>query len=134
MRLRSVELEMPDRAAAAAFLQTPWGLLDAGTRGNTSYLRATSDQAYTIAVTEAPKKAVASITFAGSKAEVDAVFARVQKSDLKHSQWIASFDEPGRGAGFYVSGPEGEPYRFVVEQEKTAALPAERTQIGRAHV
>ena len=39
MRLRSVELEMPDRAAAAAFLQNPWGLLDAGTRGNTTYLR-----------------------------------------------------------------------------------------------
>ncbi len=128
MRLRSVELEMPDRAAAAAFLQNPWGLLDAGTRGNTTWLRATADQAYAIAVTEAPAKAVSSITFEGRKAEVEAVFARVQKSKLKHGQWIAAFDEPGRGAGFCVSGPEGEPYRFVVEQDKTAALPADRAR------
>lgn len=125
MKIRSVELELPGRAAAAAFLQNPWGLLDAGTRGNTTFLRATGSGAYTIAVTEAPRNALASVTFAGSRAEVDAVYARVQASGLQHSRWIEAFDEPGRGAGFYVAGPEGEPYRFVVEQDATPALPAE---------
>jgi len=125
MRIRSVELEMPGRTAAADFLKNPWGLLDAGTRGNTTYLRATSDQAYAIAVTEAPKSALASVTFSGSKAEVEAVYARVQKSALNHGPWVDEFDEPGRGAGFFVSGPEGEPYRFVAEKDATAALPVD---------
>lgn len=128
MRIRSVELEMPDRAAAVQFLQSPWGLIDAGTRGDTTYLRATSDQAYAIAVREAPASAMVSATFEGSKAEVDAVYARVQKSGLKHGAWVDEFDEPGRGAGFYVTGPEGEPYRFVTEKDKTAALPADRAR------
>ena len=126
MRIRSVELEMPNRAAAAQFLQNPWGLIDAGTRGDTTYLRATSDQAYAIAVREAPKSAMVSTTFDGSQAEVEAVYARVQKSGLKHGVWVNEFDEPGRGAGFYVTGPEGEPYRFVAEKDKIAALPADR--------
>ncbi len=128
MRIRSVELEMPNRAAAAQFLQNPWGLIDAGTRGDTSYLRATSDHAYVIAVKEAPKSAMTSATFEGSKAEVEAVYARVQKSGLKHGKWVDEFDDPGRGAGFFVAGPEGEPYRFVTAKDKTTALPAENAR------
>lgn len=128
MRIRSVELEMPNAAAAATFLQNPWGLIDAGTRGDTTYLRATADQAYAISVKEAAQNAMISVTFTGSTAEVKAVYARVQKSGLKHGPWIEEFDEPGRGAGFYVTGPEGEPYRFLAEKEPTAALPADNTR------
>ena len=128
MRIRSVELEMPDAAAAASFLQNPWGLIDAGKRCETIYLRATADQAYAISVKEAPQNAMISVTFTGSTAEVKAVYARVQKSGLKHGPWIEEFDEPGRGAGFYVAGPEGEPYRFLAEKEPTAALPADNAR------
>ena len=128
MRIRSVELEMPNAAAAATFLQNPWGLIDAGKRGDTSYLRATADQAYAISVKEAAQNAMISVTFTGSTAEVKAVYARVQKSGLKHGPWIEEFDEPGRGAGFFVTGPEGEPYRFLTEKEPTAALPADNTR------
>ena len=60
MRIRSVELEMPNAAAAATFLQNPWGLIDAGTRGDTTYLRATADQAYAISVKEAAQNAMIS--------------------------------------------------------------------------
>ena len=128
MRIRSVELEMPNAAAAATFLQNPWGLIDTGKRGDTTYLRATSDQAYAISVKEAAQNAMISVTFTGSTAEVKAVYARVQKSGLKHGPWIEEFDEPGRGAGFYVTGTEGEPYRFLAEKDPTAALPADNTR------
>ncbi len=128
MKLRSIEFDMPGRADAAGFLQDPWGLLDAGTRGNTSFLRATSEHAYVVAVTEAPQRALASITFAGSRPEVEAVWQRVQQSPLRHGPWIDAFDEPGRGAGFCVTGPEGEPYRFISESEPVAALPADRAR------
>lgn len=125
MKIRSVELEMPNHAAAAEFLKNPWGLIDAGTRGDTTYLRATADGAYAIAVREASASAMISVTFSGSSPEIEDLYARVQKSGLRHGAWVDEFDEPGRGAGFTVTGPEGEPYRFVAEKDATAALPAE---------
>jgi len=125
MRLRSVELELPDRAAAVEFLKDPWGLMEAGTRGATTYLRGTGDHPYIVAVTEAPGAAMAAATFSGSAAEIEALYARAKASGLPHGEWTGEFDEPGSGAGFSVTGPEGEPFRFVVEAERVAALPAE---------
>ncbi len=52
MHLRSVELQVTDRAAAVEFLKEPWGLLDAGTRNGTTFLRATAARPYVIAITE----------------------------------------------------------------------------------
>ena len=37
MKLRSVELAVPQADEAAAFLETLWGLLPAGTRGETRF-------------------------------------------------------------------------------------------------
>ena len=136
MHLRSVELQMPNRAAAVEFLKEPWGLVDVGTRHDTTYLRGTAGLQYVIAVTEGPSRAVLSATLIGTRAEVEAVWDRVRKAGLKHGPWIDEFDEPGRGAGFYVAGPEGEPYRFVAEREAApAALPADGARpIRVAHV
>jgi 2,3-dihydroxy-p-cumate/2,3-dihydroxybenzoate 3,4-dioxygenase len=125
MHLRSVELQVTDRDAAVEFLKQPWGLLDAGTRGGTTFLRATAARPYAMAVTEARANALVSATFSGSRAEVEAVWKRVGQSGLNHGAWIEEFDEPGRGAGFCVTGPEGEPYRFVAERDATAALPGD---------
>ena len=125
MHLRSIELEMPDSDAAAAFFRSPWGLIDAGTRSGATYLRGTENHAYVVAVKEAATSAFASATFSGSKTEVEALYAAVEKSALPHSAWVAEFNEPGRGAGFYVTGPEGEPYRFVTEKDVTAKLPSQ---------
>ena len=126
MHLRSVELQMPDRSSAVDFLKGPWGLVDAGTRGDTTYLRPTAARHYAIAVTEGPARAVLSATVVGTRAEIEAVRERIGKTGLKHGPWIDEFDEPGRGAGFYAAGPEGEPFRFVAEKQTApAALPAD---------
>ncbi len=125
MHLRSIELEMPNSAAAAAFFRSPWGLLDAGTRNGTTYLRGTEAHAYIVAVKDAATSAFASATFSGTKAEVEALYAAVKKAGLPHGGWVEEFDEPGRGAGFYVTGPEGEPYRFVAEKDATVKLPSQ---------
>lgn len=136
MHLRSVELQMPDRAVAVEFLNGPWGLIDAGTRNGTTYLRATAARHYAIAVSEGPGRAVLSATFIGTREEIETVCKRVEKAGLKHGPWIDEFDEPGRGAGFCVAGPEGEPYRFVAEREAApAAFPADGARpIQVAHV
>lgn len=128
MHLRSVELQVTDRAAAVDFLKEPWGLLDAGTRAGTTFLRATAARPYAIAITGGGSSAMTSATFSGTRAEVEAVWKRVGQSGLRHGAWIEEFDEPGRGAGFCVTGPEGEPYRFVAERDATAALPDDRAR------
>ena len=124
MHLRSVELQMPNRAAAVEFLEGPWGLIDAGTSNGTTYLRGTAPLRYVIAVTEGPSRALRSATFVGTRAEVESTWDRVRQAGLKHGPWIDEFDEPGRGAGFHVAGPEGEPYRFVAEREPSPAAAA----------
>ena len=136
MHLRSVELQMPNRAAAVEFLEGPWGLIDAGTNNGTTYLRGTAPLRYVIAVTEGPSRALRSATFVGTRAEVESTWDRVRQAGLKHGPWIDAFDEPGGGSGFHVAGPEGEPYRFVAEREPSpAAAPDENGRpIRVAHV
>ena len=136
MHLRSVELQMPDRAEAVAFLKEPWGMTEVGQVGATTFLRGTGAQHYAIAVNEGPTRALQSATLVGTGAEVEAIYERVCKAGLKHSSWVKAFDEPGAGAGFHVAGPEGEPYRFIVETEPAPeALATDSTQpIRLAHV
>lgn len=136
MHLRSIELQMPDRAAAVEFLKEPWGMLEVGTNGATTFLRGTGPHHYGLAITEGPARALLSATLVGSRTEVEGVYHRVREAGLRHGPWVTEFDEPGRGAGFYAVGPEGEPFRFVVEADPAPeALPADKTRpIRIAHV
>jgi len=123
MRIRSIELEVPDRRAAVAFLKNPWGLLDAGERNKTSYLRGSGDRPYVLSVTEAAEPAIAAVTFSGAAAELEAVRSRAARSKVRIEGETAEFDEPGRAAGFFLRAPEGQTFRFVSEKERSEALP-----------
>ena len=125
MRLRSVELEMPDAAAAADFFTRIWGLIDAGKRGATHFMRGTADHAYVISVSEAPARAIASVTFSGSKDDVARVYGEAQKRNVAHLA-MRDYDEPGKPHGFTLTGPEGQVYRVLAENEPVQALPADR--------
>ena len=103
MRLRSVELEIPDVAAAAEFLERLWGLMPAGISGATRFFRGTGDHPYILSLTSASAPAVAAITFAGSEDEIP-------NTDR-------SFDVPGGGRGYEVRGPENQNYRFIVDSK-----------------
>ena len=102
MRLRSVELEIPDVAPAAEFLERLWGLVPAGSAGATRFFRGAGDHPYILSLTQAAAPAVAAVTFAGSLEEL----AKVGRPDR-------SFDVPGGGKGFEVRGPERQVYRFI---------------------
>ena len=104
MRLRSVELEIPDLAPAAEFLERLWGLVPAGSAGATRFFRGAGDHPYILSLTKAATPAVAAVTFAGSLEEL----AKVGRPDR-------SFDVPGGGQGFEVRGPEGQVYRFITD-------------------
>jgi 2,3-dihydroxy-p-cumate/2,3-dihydroxybenzoate 3,4-dioxygenase len=111
MRLRSVELEIPDVAPAADFLERLWGLVPAGSSGATRFFRGTGDHPYIVSLTKAPAPAVTAVTFSGSESELQ----HIGKIDR-------SFDVPGGGKGFEVYGPEAQTYRFITENSKPAAL------------
>ena len=121
MRLRSVELEMPDADASVKFLTEAWGLLDAGKRGRTSFLRGTADHAYILSATEAPTAGICSVTFSGTRAEVEGVAQRAQAARVVH-QPMRKFDEPGESEGVVVQGPEGQVYRFIHDTKPVARL------------
>jgi 2,3-dihydroxy-p-cumate/2,3-dihydroxybenzoate 3,4-dioxygenase len=125
MRLRSIELEMPDRSAAVRFLEGTWGLLDAGSRNGTSYLRGTEAIPYVVSVAEARARAVAAVTFSGTAAELEQVRSRAAAAGVRHSAAL-EFDEPGGGAGFFLEGPEGQVFRLVAEKERVEPLSPDR--------
>jgi catechol 2,3-dioxygenase-like lactoylglutathione lyase family enzyme len=104
MRLRSVELEIPDVARAAEFLTGAWVLLPAGNSGATQFFRGTGSHPYILSLTKASSPAVAAITFSGSENEI----AKLGKPNT-------SYDVPGGGKGLEISGPENQNYRFIVE-------------------
>jgi catechol 2,3-dioxygenase-like lactoylglutathione lyase family enzyme len=125
MRLRSVELEVTDRDTAARFLRDTWGLLDAGERNGTLYLRGTEDLPYVVSVARANAPAIAAVTFSGSRPEIEKIRKRAAASGARVGP-IRSFDEPGEGSGFLVEGPEGHVFRFVTEKKRAKKLRADR--------
>jgi catechol 2,3-dioxygenase-like lactoylglutathione lyase family enzyme len=104
MRLRSVELEIPDVAPAAEFFERVWGLAPAGSSGATRFFRGTGEHPYVLSLKKSGVPAVAAITFSGSEEEI----SRLGRIDR-------SFDVPGGGKGLEVSGPEAQRYRFLTE-------------------
>ena len=125
MRLRSVELALPQSQAAAEFLYNPWGLIPAGARKDTLFFRGTGAHPYILSVSEAAAPAVRAIEFSGTAAEVAAVQARALAAGVP-LQSFAELDAPGGGAGFVVAGPEKQKYRFVAEVQPVPELPMER--------
>jgi 2,3-dihydroxy-p-cumate/2,3-dihydroxybenzoate 3,4-dioxygenase len=125
MRIRSIELQAPDRAAAVGFLKGAWGLIEAGSGNGTSYLRGTEDHAYVVSVAQASAPGVGAVTFSGTQAELDQVRSRASAAGARLGPQRA-LDEPGGGSGFLLEGPEGQVFRFVAGDERIGKLPAER--------
>jgi 2,3-dihydroxy-p-cumate/2,3-dihydroxybenzoate 3,4-dioxygenase len=122
VRLRSVELELPDVARAAEFLGGVWGLIPAGTSGGTQFFRGTGSHPYILSITKASTPAVAAITFSGSAEEI----ARLGKPNT-------SYDVPGGEKGLQIRGPESQNYRFIIETVTTAPLPDKDKPIQLTH-
>ncbi|ABP64275.1 Glyoxalase/bleomycin resistance protein/dioxygenase (plasmid) [Novosphingobium aromaticivorans DSM 12444] len=111
MKLRSIELALPDPGAAAAFMTDIWGLADAGVRGDTHYLRGSGPFPYLVAFEKAEDEFVRSTTFACSADELAAIKARVTEKGWPARTVVS--DDPGGGAGIIVELPEGTILRFL---------------------
>jgi len=111
VRLRSVELELPDVNQAADFLSGVWGLVAAGKSKETQFFRGSGTHPYILSITKSSTPAVSAITFSGSADEVG-----------KLGRPNTSYDMPGGGKGLEIRGPEAQNYRFIVESSPVAAL------------
>src|SRR5258708_15767350 len=125
MRLRSVELEVPDRESAVRFFRDTWGVLEEGDRNGISYLRGGEDIPYVVSVTQASEPTLAAITFSGSKPELAKIRKRAAAAGAPLGP-MRAFDEPGGGTGYLVQGPEGHVFRFVTERKRAKKLRPDR--------
>jgi catechol 2,3-dioxygenase-like lactoylglutathione lyase family enzyme len=125
MRLRSVELMVPQAAAAAQFLENVWGLVPAGAAGSkpggTRFFRGTGDHPYILSITDAKAPGVTAVTLAGSPDEIMQAKARASRAQAS-VRAVAQFDVPGGGEGFIVQGPEGQIYQLIAETARPAPL------------
>jgi 2,3-dihydroxy-p-cumate/2,3-dihydroxybenzoate 3,4-dioxygenase len=129
MRLRSVDLMVPQAGASVPFLENVWGLVAAGATGTksggTQFFRGTGEHPYILSLTDAKAPGVAAITLAAPPEEIAQAKARASGAGVA-VRAVAEFDVPGGGGGFVVQGPEGQVYRLIAESARPAPLQQDR--------
>ena len=120
MKLRSIELALPDPAAAATFMVDVWGLAPAEVRGTTHYLRGSGPYPYLVAFEQAEREFVRSTTFVCSDEELATLRQRVAAKGWNARPTVSA--DPGEGAGILVELPEGALLRFLAGSSEVAPI------------
>lgn len=111
MYLRSIELNVPHAAKAAAFLSGTWGALDAGSAAGSHYIRGTGGLPYLVSLHEAASASVASTTFVTNTTTIAAIASRSAAANIDCVPVECA--ELGGGHGILVTFPDGERFRFL---------------------
>ncbi|MCJ2183713.1 VOC family protein [Novosphingobium sp. 1949] len=132
MRLRSIELALPDPAAAAAFMTDVWGMAPAGVEGETHYLRGSGTFPYLVAFARSEREFVRSTTFVCDADDLAAIAAKVAAAGWP-ARAVTSSD-PGGGEGYVVELPDGELLRFLVGAGEVAPIAGADLPVKLTHV
>ena len=134
--LRSVEMELPDVAAAERFYVNTWHLQVSARAGSSVYLRGTGDDHHLVALHVHPMARMRSVTLrARSRVALDAIAECAVTAGGKVLFAPASLAEPGGGEAVTVIDPQGRVLRFVVGDHRPADTGAQRDGPQRlAHV
>ncbi len=132
IRLRSIELEVPNAAAARDFLLNIWGLVDAGIVGVTSYLRGSGSFPYLISLTERQAPGVCSTTFMVADDDLERIRLGAAEQGLIIEDTVSC--DPGGGQGVLVQLPEGEVFRFLTGAGEVAAIAGRDLPVKLTHV
>lgn len=132
MKLRSIELALPQAAEAAAFLTDIWGMAPAEVRGGTCYLRGSGSYPYLVALEESPQAYVRSTTFTCSAERLEALKQSVTAAGVPAAP--VSSSDPGGGHGIIVELAEGELLRFLVDAEEVAPIEGKDLPVKLTHV
>ncbi|MDB5807292.1 MAG: glyoxalase [Betaproteobacteria bacterium] len=112
--LRSVEIGVPDVAAAEQFYTEIWKLKVAARAGGAVYLRGTGADQYLLALLPSAKAEMRMVTFrAPSAAALDAIADKAQAAGGEVLSRAAPVAEPGGGTAVIVRDPQGRIFRFI---------------------
>ncbi len=132
MKLRSIELVLPEANKAATFLTDIWGAASAGEKNNTHYIRGSGTFPYLVALEEGDKQHVRSVTFVCSDEELAFIKEKTQEKGLKARKVVC--EDLGGGHGIIVELIEGELLRFLVDSEEVEAMPGHNLPVKLTHV
>jgi catechol 2,3-dioxygenase len=134
--LRSVDLIVPDLAAATAFYTDIWGLAVADRGEGIVWLRGTGPDAHLLALHAGDAPAIRSMTFrVAAHADPDARAAAMVARGATPATPNRSADEPGGGTIVAVRDAQGRTIRLVQGDAAVAPLPYDPDRPERlAHV
>lgn len=122
--LRSVEIGLPDIAAAEKFYLETWGLSVVARKGSSVYLRGTGADHHLLSLHASIVPELKMVTLRATSAEA---LDQIAHNVALHGGVVlaprAPIDEPGGGEGVVVRDPQGRILRFVWGDEKHAARP-----------
>lgn len=132
MKLRSIELALPDPAAAAAFMTDIWGMAPGEVRDGTHYLRGSGSFPYLVAFEPSDQEFVRSTTFVCTDEELASLSARV--AEAGYPATLTTSSDPGGGQGILVELPEGEILRFLTGTSDVAPIEGRDLPVKLTHV
>jgi len=132
MKLRSIEIALPDPAGAARFMLDIWGMAPGEVRGETHYLRGSGPYPYLVAFEKADDEFVRSTTFVCSDAELADIRGKAAARGWPLTETIST--DPGAGTGVIVELPEGELLRFLVGTSEVAPIVGRDLPVKLTHV
>ncbi len=125
--LRSVEMGVPEVAAAERFYVETWHLQVSARVGEIVYLRGTGDDHHLLALHPHPVPALRSVTLrARSQAALETIAARALGAGGTLLLPLAELTEPGGGAALTIVDPQGRVLRFVAGDQRHADTNAMR--------
>jgi catechol 2,3-dioxygenase-like lactoylglutathione lyase family enzyme len=115
--IRYVGYGVPELAAERDFYRDVWGLREAATHEGMVYFAAEGhDEPHVVRLRETPEKRIDVIALAAnSRADVDALFAKVTEAGCRTIFEPRPLDAPGGGYGFRFFSPDGLPFEISAE-------------------
>jgi catechol 2,3-dioxygenase len=119
--LRSVEMGLPDVAAAEKFYTETWHLAVAAREGDSVYLRGTGADCYLVALHKTAKPELLSVTFRAPSAQaLDGLAEKATAAGGTVLSRRAAVKEYGGGEAIVLRDPQGRILRFVTGDARHA--------------
>ena len=120
--LRSVDLDVPDLAAARKFYTEAWGLEVAVQTHEALYLHATGDDHHVLALHQGAAPALRSVTFrARAREDLEAAAAAAARHGGRLLQPVGEVDWAAGGIGTAILDPRGRTLRLVYDDVRRIA-------------
>ena len=119
--LRSVEIGVPNIAAAEAFYVNTWHLAAAARTASTVYLRGTGAAHHLLSLTHSPQPELLAVTLnSASRKDIDTLAQTVPAHGGTILRAPGPLNEPGGGYGIAFKDPQGRILRAVCEDARHA--------------